>query len=242
MKYMGSKNRIAKYILPIILCGRLPEQYYVEPFVGGGNIIDKVSGNRVGNDVNSYLIALLKEMQKGFNPPYLTREQVADIRDYQEEYPPHIIAWAALGCSYSGKWFGGYAGKIITKEGASRDYIQEAINNFYEQSAQLAGCEFTSGTYDAMVIPESSIIYCDPPYAGTEGYRIKFDHQQFWQWCRERIREGHKVFVSEYTAPDDFLCIWQKTFSSSLSANGKIGGNKLSTEKLFVHWTQWIDS
>ena len=35
MKYMGSKNRIAKYILPIMLKDRKPNQYWVEPFVGG---------------------------------------------------------------------------------------------------------------------------------------------------------------------------------------------------------------
>ena len=44
MKYMGSKNKIAKDILSIILKYRTPEQYYVEPFVGGCNTIDKVNG------------------------------------------------------------------------------------------------------------------------------------------------------------------------------------------------------
>ena len=44
MKYMGSKNRIAKHILPIILKDRIENQYYVEPFVGGANMIDKVDG------------------------------------------------------------------------------------------------------------------------------------------------------------------------------------------------------
>ena len=36
MKYQGSKNKIAKHILPIILKNRTPDQYYVEPFMGGG--------------------------------------------------------------------------------------------------------------------------------------------------------------------------------------------------------------
>jgi len=40
------------------------------------------------------------------------------------------------------------------------------------------------------------------------------------------------VYVSEYNAPNDF--VWQKQAKSSLSANGVIDGNKLSTEKLFV--------
>ena len=63
MKYMGSKARFAKEILPIILQGRKPNQYYVEPFVGGCNIMDKVKGNRIGADSNKYLIALWKGLQ-----------------------------------------------------------------------------------------------------------------------------------------------------------------------------------
>ena len=38
MKYMGSKTRIAKEILPIMLKNRTENQFWVEPFVGGGNI------------------------------------------------------------------------------------------------------------------------------------------------------------------------------------------------------------
>ena len=63
MKYMGSKNRIAKHILPIILKDRKENQYYVEPFVGGANIIDKVGGNRIGADINPYLIEFFKGLQ-----------------------------------------------------------------------------------------------------------------------------------------------------------------------------------
>ena len=52
---MGSKNRIAKHILPIILKDRKENQYYVEPFVGGANMIDKVDGNRIGGEFNKYI-------------------------------------------------------------------------------------------------------------------------------------------------------------------------------------------
>ncbi len=51
MKYLGSKNRIAKYILPIMLNNRHCRTW-VEPFVGGANTIDKVDGKRIGNDKN----------------------------------------------------------------------------------------------------------------------------------------------------------------------------------------------
>ena len=69
MKYMGSKNRHAKELLPIILNNRKPEQWYVEPFVGCFNIIDKVDGNRIANDSAYYLIELFKAIQRGWQPP-----------------------------------------------------------------------------------------------------------------------------------------------------------------------------
>ena len=49
MKYLGSKNRIAKEILPIMLKYR-GERVWVEPFVGGANMIDKVHGHKIGCD------------------------------------------------------------------------------------------------------------------------------------------------------------------------------------------------
>ena len=55
MKYMGSKHRIAKEIMPIMLKER-GQRTWVEPFVGGGNMIDKVQGKRIGADINHYVI------------------------------------------------------------------------------------------------------------------------------------------------------------------------------------------
>ena len=68
MKYMGSKSAIAKHIVPIILAGRT-DQWYVEPFVGGCNSIDKVLGRRIGSDINPYLIEFWRKLQSGWIPP-----------------------------------------------------------------------------------------------------------------------------------------------------------------------------
>jgi len=86
-----------------------------------------------------------------------------------------------------------------------------------------------------MDIPGNSIIYCDIPYQDTKQYATSkdFDYSRFWGWCKTKGREGHTVYVSEYKAPPNFVCVWEKSAKSSLSANGQIGGNKLSTEKLF---------
>lgn len=232
MKYMGSKARLAKELLPIILKDR-GSRPYVEPFAGGMNMMKHVPcgvGGRFAADNNSFLIEFWKAFIGGWRPPFVTRELYAELRAGAGE--PALRGWAGFCCSYSGKWFGGYAGTVQTKGGV-RDYIAEALAHCEKQAPKLAGCYFAAGSYNEISIPENAIVYCDPPYAETTGYHSDFNHAAFWQWVREKSA-SHKVFVSEYTAPPDFACIWSGSVASSLSANGKGGASKVSTERLFI--------
>ncbi|CAH9012928.1 putative DNA adenine methylase [Vibrio phage 141O35-1] len=71
MIYMGSKARHAKEILAVIAPYRKEGQAWVEPFVGGANMIDKVEAPlRIGGDFNEYVIALYHALQSGWVPPY----------------------------------------------------------------------------------------------------------------------------------------------------------------------------
>mgnify|MGYP003632381942 CR=1 FL=1 len=233
MKYMGSKNRFAKELLPIILKDRTDGQYYVEPMVGGANIIDKVDGNRLGADFNEYLSEMWVALTNGWMPKqHYTKDEYTDIKNYKNNYPKYLVGYVGINCSYSGKWFGGYAGITETKGGV-RDYQKEAYNNVNKQLKDLKNVTFMHSDYKNLEIPNNSIIYCDPPYEGTTKYKDDFNHNEFWDWCRAKTIQGHKVFISEYNAPKDFECVWEKETKSSLSANGKSGGNKVSTEKLF---------
>ena len=234
MKYMGSKARIAKHILPIILKDRKEGQCYVEPFVGGANMIDKVDGWRIGGEFNEYIAEMWKAISIGVKPITITKEDYQEIKSNPDNYPKWLVGWVGIACSYSGKWFGGFAGKTVTL-GGDRDYQAEAHTNLQKQLPNIKDVEFIHSSYDKLEIPDQSIIYCDPPYEGTTKYKDDFDHNQFWQWCRDKAKGGHQVFISEYNAPDDFICVWQQEVKSSLSANGKSGGNKKSIEKLFVH-------
>jgi len=234
MKYMGSKSRFTKAILPIILQDRTPEQWYVEPFAGGMNVICEVTGNRIANDIHYQLIEMWRELMKGWVPKKYTREEHKQIRENKDNYPPYEVGWVGFSCSYSGVYFGGYAGETKTKIGTVRDYQAEAIRNVLRQVPKMEGVVFENKPYYELEIPANSIVYCDPPYANTSRYKVDdFDHGRFWDWVRSISKQGHIVFVSEYNAPDDFECVWEKKAKSSLSANGKSGGNKTSVEKLF---------
>lgn len=231
MKYMGSKARVAKHILPIILKNRKEGQCYVEPFVGGANMIDKVDGWRIGSDSNNDCIECLKVIRDKIN------EIPKHNQDFSEEsYKNRCdgIEWlkpyAAFAFSFGGKFWGGFR---RDKRGV-RDYVAESYRNSLKQSPSLQGVDLFTCCYCELNIPPQSIIYCDPPYAGTTQYKDDFDHDKFWQWCRDKAKEGHEVFISEYNAPDDFVCVWQKEIQSGLNTNT----TKKGLEKLFVHESQ----
>lgn len=236
MKYMGSKNRHAKEILPIILKDKKACQWYVEPFVGGCNLIDKVKGGkRIGADSHYYLIKMWKGIQSGWLPPETINEMMyKSIKDNKEIYEPAYVGFVGFGCSYSGKWFGGYArGKQNTgiNKGLDRNYCNESRKNIIKQIDNIKDVVFYCCSYSDLYIPSKSIIYCDPPYNNTTSYKDNFNHNLFWNWCDRMVNLGHHVFVSEYTAPDNWECVWSKEVNNTLVKNT---GSKKGVEKLFV--------
>lgn len=233
MKYMGSKNRHAKELLPIILKDRKEGQWYVEPFVGGANMIDKVDGLRWGNELFKPQAELLIALGNGWIPPLdVDESHYFHVKENQGDYPPYYLGYIGFQLSFGAVYFSTYRRDKTGK----RNYSHEAYRNVVKQTPNLKGIKFTNLSYDEMEIPASSIIYCDPPYAKTTGYKTgDFDHAKFWQWCRDKANEGHKVFVSEYNAPEDFICVWEKKVNNTLA---KDTGSKQGVEKLFIHKDQ----
>ena len=228
MKYMGSKRRIANEILPIILKDRKPEQWYVEPFVGGANIIDKVDGKRIANDYNEYIAEMWNALvSKNWQPPVSISElEYNDIKNNKDKYHKELVGFTGIAVTFGSKWFGTYA---RNKRGTN--YAIEGRNNLLKQVKKLQGVIFKSSSYDEIDIPNNSIIYCDPPYQGVAGYKDRFKHSDFWQWCREMTIKGHSVFISEYNAPDDFECVWQSELKTNMDASFM----KIAVEKLFKY-------
>lgn len=217
---MGSKAKIAKHILPIILKDRKPDQYYIEPFVGGCNTMDKVGGRRIGSDKNRYLIAMWSGLTNGRTGAREISKEDYIIARNEHRMTDRVlsdfdIGWIGWMGSFNGRFFdGGYSGKTDT-----RDYISEQIRNTESQIEKLRGVEFRSSSYEELAYPDDSVIYCDPPYRGTKQYSVSkdFNHDHFWQWCRRMAHKGHDVFISEYSAPSDFDCIWEKEITNSMA-------------------------
>ena len=90
MKYMGSKNRIAKFVLPIMIkeANEKGITTWIEPFVGGANIIDKVPNNfkRIGIDFNPHTIMALIAIRDYVNnlPNSLTEEEYKKLKGWKK--------------------------------------------------------------------------------------------------------------------------------------------------------------
>lgn len=236
---MGSKARIAKHILPIILKDRKEGQCYVEPFVGGANMIDKVNGWRIGADSNGHVIKALEFIRDESIPADSYEYTEKNYRDAATAARSGLFvgrkdSYALIAFSFGAKWLGGWSrGK--NSKGEPRDYVSEQFKASMRQKPLLQTVQLIESTYSDLFIPDCSVIYCDPPYANTTKYKDDFDHEQFWEWCRDKVKEGHQVFVSEYRAPDDFICVWQQELNVSVAKSGK---HKKATEKLFIHESQ----
>ena len=77
-----------------------------------------------------------------------------------------LVGYVGFQLSYGAKWFGGYRRDSIGK----RNYSLEAYNNIVKDISLLKNIDFYNLTYNELIIPENSIIYCDPPYKNTTKY------------------------------------------------------------------------
>lgn len=231
MKYVGSKNRISKFIVPYIqACIDDNEiKTYIEPFVGGFNIIDKiVCEERIGNDVDNLPIDLVNlalknpEILSSLPIPYPSKEEYYNVRDNAEKYDKGYRAAILLFASYNSRVYGGCYGAFAKiKDGNIRNYFNEAKNNFLKQLPNLKGVKTICSEYKSLEIPSNSMVYCDPPYANGIGYSINFNTEEFWEWVRKQSENSY-VLVSEYEAPSDFVPIWSMTVKTHMNNRGKL--------------------
>jgi len=233
MKYMGSKNRIAKHLLPIMVeaAEKAGITTWVEPFVGGAGMTDKVpdSFERIGYDLNPHTIAALIAIRDMVDelPDSVSEAEYKALKGAQ---PHPITSWIRFVCSFGGKFENGYARELGSDAATFCGYGKR---NAKKQSPKIQGVVFECMSYQDVDVT-GALLYCDPPYQGTTGYKTgAFDHKAFFDWCRKMKAKGNIVFVSEYNAPDDFKCVWQGEVKTNFS-HGRSEATHKAVEKLFL--------
>ena len=88
--------------------------------------------------------------------------------------------------------------------------------------------KISTGSYDQVEILPDSVIYCDIPYEGTDGYLTDFDFEKFYSWCE---KQTEPLFISSYKMPADrFVCVAMFKHRCTLSATENVE----VTEKVFI--------
>lgn len=237
MVYVGGKQKQAKYIVPIIqdYIDKSGYKTYVEPFVGGANIICKIKAEeRIAFDVNKYLIAFLRAIAEGemavFELPFLSKAVYHDIRQNPDLYREAFVGYAGSMFGYSGKFFSSYIPEKYYST-RLRNLIKQCYPEGYDRKSlynALSPIKFGVSSYDRLNA-EWCVIYCDPPYNNTYNYGLKFDSAKFWDWVRDMSKKNI-VLVSEQEAPDDFRILWEKGYQRTLGNANR----KNVTEKLYI--------
>ena len=229
MQYMGGKSRIAGKIREHLVSHGAAK--YVEPFVGGGAVLTKVArdfAEITANDAHEDLIDLYRALQAGWVPPEVVTEE--EFNALRSADPSPLRTFAGFCCSYGGAWWAGYA-----RNKRGDNYARQGRNSL-ERSRKRGAfgdhVRFTSASVFDLDLPADltgTVIYADPPYAGTSGYSVgEFDTDKAWELYRAWADSGAHVYVSEYSGPESFLV---DTFTPQGSM-GKEQRNRV-TEKLF---------
>jgi DNA adenine methylase len=210
-----------------------------DAFCGGLSISAELSlrGPTITTDANRALISLYQAVARGWDPPETVTEEQYKLGKELPDTDP-MKAFLGFGCSFGGKWFGGFARSKDPKDGRSkRGYASQARNGLIRDVGAIiaAGgitmhCNFLEIEPD----PEDAddlVLYLDPPYHDTTGYGAtgKFNHPKFY----ERVRQWAAltdVFVSEYQLPVD--CPPVMEFTHDMSVAGGVTKDA-RTERLY---------
>ena len=229
MQYMGGKSRISKQIAEILNSAINKDTPFVSLFCGSCAIESKVQADvKILNDKHPYLIAMWQALQNGWTPPdVVTKEEYYRVKANMDENPA-LTGFVGFGCSFGGKWWGGYA-----KDKRGDDYCGQAKRGLLKDLVGIQSATFTCLDYHDVEIQDGAVVYCDPPYVNTTGYTVgQFDTNEFWDYMRQ-LSKRCNVYISEESSPDDFECIWSKEKVRTLEKSDNVGCVKV--EKLFKY-------
>lgn len=217
MQYFGGKSRISNELSDELNKMLKKDQSFVDLFCGSCNVVSKICDSRVriANDKHPYLIKMHSEIQKGWIPPSnVTEEEYKHIKNNLDENQ-QLSGFVGFACSFSGKWWGGYA-----RNKRGDNFALQSKRSLLAKHNTMRDVIFTSFDYNKVDIPHGSLVYCDIPYKDTTQYSNIlgiFDHEEFYNWIISN-KENFTVVFSEYkkNVPSCFSIIWEKNSNKEI--------------------------
>ncbi|MCX4572305.1 DNA adenine methylase [Streptomyces sp. NBC_01571] len=239
MRYVGGKSRLAKSIAEAVQSRRAGRSKYIEPFMGGGATFARMApmfDQASAGDVVEDLVLLWTAARNGWEPPTDVDDTLYNT--LRDAGPSPVRGFVGFGCSFGGKWFGGRAKGGYNADGTPRNHAAESARAVLRLAPKMHGTDIRLRGYQDWTPDADTVVYCDPPYAGTQAYGAAgaFDSAMFWKTAESWVADGALVLVSEYEAPDGWVPVLTREHRQSLQ-HGKEGRPK-TTETLWVHVSQ----
>ena len=212
MQYLGGKADVGKRIAEQCAKRRCPGALFVDMFCGSLNITRHVADRvalaagglvespRLAVDACGPLIVMWRAAFAGWVPPrVVSKEEYERIKATQDPHDP-MTAFVLFGCSFGGKWCGGYA-----KDRPEQRYAECASNGVVKKARDCRQVRLEHATFQSKhpgCWPPGTVLYCDPPYRSTTGYKAlePFNSEAFWFWAERHAALGVHVYVSEGAA------------------------------------------
>lgn len=233
MQYLGGKSRIAKAIADEIRLRRADRTRYIEPFLGAGSVAIQVAAEFnevIVADIVPDLVLLWEAAIAGWVPPTELSED--EWRALRRAEPSALRGFAGFSCSFGGKWFDGYA----RDRKGRRNFAATGSRSIVKRGQALRGAEIRLADYRALdaLVDEFTVVYADPPYAGTRGYAAAgpFDSEAFWGVMRKWAERGALVLVSEYEAPAGWVVAWEGFPVTTIAGRGAVSRVR---ERLYIY-------
>ena len=240
--YQGGKSQLGGRIYNVMcsmeekLGWHSKQDIFFEPFCGmlGVGIHAAKDGRKlIACDANQDLIKMWQALQQGWMPEQneCSKVRYEELKVSQVSSPER--AFFGIACAYNGVYFAGYSPFVVTK-GVKysrvrmlKNVLQKRVLPYLENTTFLNARDYRK--FNKL---SGMTIYVDPPYLnndyGKTNEHFQFDHDIFWKVMR-RWSKKNLVFISEYTAPDDFAVVWQKSVHTSHT-----GKSRHDVEKLFM--------
>lgn len=236
-RYNGGKKQLGKELANVILnyvvrSGYSTETYF-EPFCGMCGVMIHVIRSGVFSkyeacDLNPDIVCMWKAVCNGWQPPTSCTEEEWNYWKSTTTPTPER-AFIGSACSFGGAYFSGFSGRYTTRD----HYLSGSVKSIIQYQQDMRGKKVVwldSQSYDAGV-HNGKVIYCDPPYRKNKvpSKYFRFDSNKFWDVMRVWSM-NNLVFISELQAPDDFVCIYEKTHRKNSTHVVRY-----QKEKLFIH-------
>lgn len=233
MCYRGNKESASYHIVRFIENLMTDKKQVVDLFCGGCSVACALPKrfHVVANDSNPYLMSMFHVLKNDMwqDPPVPVDAEFYNImkneldKDYRK-FTPHgnalkaddatlvmraKIGWAGFAGSsrdFMASFCGRSSGSATDKTFYRTKKIKETVSLLKENNVQL-----TCIDYKEFQPKVPTVFYCDPPFSGKIKYPVtSFQSEEFFDWCRNIVKKGHVVLVSEISAPKDFKRVWDR--------------------------------